>query len=243
MSEPRHELDTRPGRRPGPAMRAFNLVVPGVRRVRAQGDPYAQAWWDASRDALARGGRRWVVLGDSMSQGVGASAYDAGWVGRLATRLRADGHDLAVVNLSATGARTTDVLERQLPAMQALPAPTDGAGPDLVTVLVGSNDLFGGRAARAALPDAMAELVDRLPDGAVIATLPQPSAAARAANVPIDRAGESGRLHVVDMRRDGPESWRGKVASDFFHPNDVGYEAITDAVDPVVRRALRDLAG
>ncbi len=221
-------------------MRALNLALPGVRRVRAQGDPYAAAWWEASREALGRGGRRWVVLGDSMSQGVGASAYDAGWVGRLAARLREDGHDLGVVNLSATGARTTDVLERQLPAMEALPPPDDGAGPDLVTVLVGSNDLFGGRNARAGLPAAMSELVERLPDGAVVATLPQPSAAARAANRPIDQAAASGRLHVVDMRRDGPESWRGKVAADFFHPNDAGYEAITDAVDPVVRRALRD---
>ena len=41
--------------------------------------------------------------------------------------------------------------------------PTRSAGPDLVTVLVGSNDLFGGREHSAALPEQMRRLVDLLP--------------------------------------------------------------------------------
>lgn len=224
-------------RRPGLAMRTLNAVVPGVRRVGAQVHPYAEAWRTHNRAAVHSPARRWVVLGDSMSQGVGASAHDRGWVGQLAQRLRASGHELAIVNLSATGARSTDVLDQQLPALADLPAPAAGA-PPLVTALVGSNDLFGGRAARAALPAAMARLAERLPDGSVIATLPQPVRAAALANAPLEAADAAGRLHVVDMRAAGPSSWRGRLAPDRFHPNDAGYTAIADALEPAVRAAL-----
>ena len=108
-----------------------------------------------------------------------ASSIDAGLVGQLHDRLLAQGFPLTVVNLSATGARVPDVLDQQVPVMKSLP-PTKGA-PDLVTVLAGSNDLFGGRTRRRDLPDAMARLVEVLPRGAVVCTLPQPRAAARAA--------------------------------------------------------------
>ena len=231
--------DLSPGRRPGPAMRALNALVPGVRLVRDQVEPYAEAWRRANAEALVGTGRRWVVLGDSMSQGVGGSAHDAGWVGQLATRLRSDGHDLDVVNLSATGARTTDLLERQLPVLERLPPATGDTGPALVTVMIGSNDLFGGRGAGTRLPAAMAALVDRLPRGSVITTLPQPARAARLANIPIERAGAAGHLRVVDLRTSGPTSWRGRLASDWFHPNDLGYTGLADAMEPAVRDALR----
>lgn len=233
------DWDTRTGRTPGPAMRLLNTVVPGVRRVRAQVDPYAAAWRDHNARAVQEPRRRWVVLGDSMSQGVGASAHDAGWVGQLDRRLRADGHDLAVLNLSATGARTRDVLDRQLPVLESLPTQPDGTPAALVTVLVGSNDLFGGREARVALPSAMAELVDRLPAGSLVTTLPQPSAAADLANEHVVRAAARGRVVLVDLRETGPTSWRGRLAPDFFHPNDLGYAAMADALEPGVRAALR----
>lgn len=109
---------------------------------------------------------------------------------------------------------------------------------DLVTVLIGSNDLFGGRVHSTALPQAFADLLDQLPPGAVVATLPQPRGAAQDANRLIDAAAATGRIQVVDLRTAGPDSWRGKMAADFFHPNDAGYSAIADAFEPVVRRVL-----
>ncbi len=228
--------DTRTGRPAGLGMRLLGAAVPGVRRVRAQVEPYAAAWRAETARNLDDPRRRWIVLGDSMSQGIGASAHDAGWVGQLEARLRRAGHDLAVVNLSANGARTPDVLARQLPLLAELPAQAPGTPAPLVTVLVGSNDLFGGRGTRGALPDAMAELVDGLPDGAVVATLPQPADAAGRANDHITTAG--GRLRVLDLRASGPTSWRGRLAADFFHPNDAGYAAMADAFEPVVLAAL-----
>ncbi|MBS46051.1 MAG: GDSL family lipase [Nocardioides sp.] len=220
-------------------VRSLGAVLPGVRRVLAQAEPYADAWHAHNRRVLAApsGRRRWVVLGDSMSQSVGAGGHDRGWVGQLDERLAASGVHLEVLNLSATGARVDDVLDQQLPALRGLPASTADA-PDLVTVLVGSNDLFAGRRVRDALPERFGALVDALPRGAVVATLPQPRAAARGANRHVDEAGARGALRVVDMRTDGPDTWVGRVAEDRFHPNERGYAAIADAFEPVVRRAL-----
>ncbi len=226
--------DNRTGRGPGRAVRAMTAVLPGAAHVWSQVEPYADAWRTHNVTTLDRPGRRWIVLGDSMSQGVGASAYDAGWVGQLAERLASTGYDLQVVNLSATGARVSDVLQQQLPALDLLGSRDD----DLVTVMAGSNDFFGSRERRTRLPAAFAELIDRVPPGSVVATLPQPSSAANQANKHIERAARTGRIVMADLRVTGPTSWRGRLAGDFFHPNDDGYAAIATALEPTLRTAL-----
>lgn len=224
------KYDNRTGRPPGRVVRTAGMFLPGVRRVWSQAAPYADAWHAHNLATLDRPGRRWVVLGDSMSQGVGASAYDRGWVGQLADRVG----DLTVLNLSATGARTDDVLRQQLPALAAVGARDD----DVVTVMVGSNDLFGGRSGRAGLSQAWAELVEAVPEGSVVMTLPQPSGVASLANAHVERAAAAGRIVMLDLRVVGPTSWRGRLAADHFHPNDAGYAAIADAVEPALRAAL-----
>ncbi|MBO1754817.1 SGNH/GDSL hydrolase family protein [Allobranchiibius sp. CTAmp26] len=234
MTHPSLGYDNRTGRRPGRVVRTMSALVPGVRRVWRQAAPYADAWHGRNLETIDRPGRRWIVLGDSMSQGIGASSYDAGWVGQLAARVAADGYDLQIVNLSATGACVADVLAQQLPALERLGVRPD----DLVTVMVGSNDLFGGRARRAGLPGAYARMVDAVPAGSLVATLPQPSGPARAANVFVEAADASGRIVMVDLRVTGPSSWRGRLAADYFHPNDAGYAAIAEAFEPTVRRVL-----
>ena len=228
MSTTEFTYDNRTGRGPGRVIRTLGVALPGVRRVWSQVEPYADAWRAHNLRVLDQEGPRWIVLGDSMSQGIGASAYDEGWVGQLADQMPV--RDLRVVNLSATGARIRDLIDQQLPAYDALgPRPSD-----LVTVLIGSNDLFAGRSLREALPDAFGELLERLPVGAVVATLPQPRAAASGANAHIERAVARDHVRVVDLRSSGPTSWRGKLAEDFFHPNDAGYAAIAGAFAPVV---------
>lgn len=224
--------DNRTGRPPGRIVRVGGVFLPGIRRVWSNVDPYADAWHAHNLAVLAAGGtgRRWVVLGDSMSVGIGASAHDRGWVGQLARRLP----PLVVVNLAATGARTADVVEQQLPAYDSIGRRDD----DLVTVMVGSNDLFGGRAARARLGADYAALVDAVPAGTVVMTLPQPTGVASVANRHVEAAAATGRIRMLDLRLVGPTSWRGRLAADRFHPNDAGYEAIADGVEPGVRAAL-----
>lgn len=226
--------DNRTGRGPGRLVRAASAVLPGVARVWDRVEPYADAWHAHNVATLGQPGRRWFVLGDSMSQGVGASRHDAGWVGQLERRLAAGGLDLRVLNLSATGARADDVVDQQLPVLEELGA-RDG---DLTTVLVGSNDLYGGRAARRRLPEAYAALVTRVPPGTVVATLPRTHGVAARANAHVEEAAAAGRVVLLDLRTLGPDSWRGRLASDLFHPNDAGYAAIAGAFEPTVRRVL-----
>jgi lysophospholipase L1-like esterase len=202
--------------------------------VQAQTGPYAAAWDRANRAALAATGPLWVALGDSMTQGIGASAYDRGWVGQLSDRLRAEGWDHRVVNLSVTGARVDDVVDTQLPALEAIR--TKEGPPALVTVVIGSNDVVSPRYRRG-LAERFAELLDRLPDGAIVMNLPNPHREARRVDDLLRARAAAGRVVLADMRREGPRSWRGLLAADTFHLNDRGYAAMADVVEKALRRA------
>jgi lysophospholipase L1-like esterase len=150
-------------------------------------------------------------------------------VNQLHDRLLADGLDLPIVNLSASGARVSDVLEQQLPAWRGLPpAPGSPDIDDVITVLIGSNDLLS-KLHREALPGQFARLLAELPRGSVIATMPQPRAAAGAVNELLSSAAERGEVTLVDLRGSGPASWRGRLAADHFHPNERGYASIAEA--------------
>jgi lysophospholipase L1-like esterase len=210
-------LSARPS---GPFVRAAALALPGVRQVQAEVPVYAAAWMRANQAALAATGPLWVALGDSMTLGIGASAYDQGWVGQLGRRLTRDGERYRIVNLAFSGARVADVLDRQLPAMRQL-----GQPPDLVTVLIGSNDTVR-KAYREALPSSYARLLARLPRGTVIATLGSAYRVAGQVSGLIRAASRDRGLIVADMAAGGPASWRGRLAADHFHPNDLGYSGI-----------------
>lgn len=210
------------GRRPGLFLRTAGLVSHGVRDVQDQVAPYA-AWWEQqNREALAVAGPLWVVLGDSMSQGIGASAPDRGWVGALRDQL-----PHRVVNLSVSGGLIRDVIDRQLPALRSL-----DVVPDLVTVMIGSNDLFNRRQ-RHLVEAHAAELVDVLPAGAVVASLPQPRRVARAFN---DAVVDAGQYRLAEFRDPRLRSWSGRLAADRFHPNDAGYAAMAEIMAEAIDR-------
>ncbi|MCW2541984.1 MAG: hydrolase family protein [Frankiales bacterium] len=217
------------GRPTGPFVRLASRVATGVRDVQAQVAPYAESWRLANLEALAgaaSGDPLWIALGDSMTQGVGASAYNRGWVGQLADRLAADGRPHRVINLAVSGARTLDVLQGQLPALRALAA--SGQAAALVTLLVGSNDLMRRRY-RDELAGSFGRLLTALPYGTVVASLPNPRAAAIAVNRQIADAVSERAIRIADMGRSGPSAWKGKLAADHFHPNDVGYAELAEA--------------
>ena len=151
------------GRPPAALLTRLAPIVRGVRETLGQVAPWA-AWWRANNvRALSSGRPLWVVLGDSLSQGIGASSPEHGWVGRVAAdpppRLR----DAAVLNLSFNGARALDVLETQLPAHDVLRHHHEIA---CVTLLIGNNDLMNPRWCRR-LPTTMSRLLDVVPDGTV----------------------------------------------------------------------------
>ena len=226
------EYSNLPSRPPGQLLRIAGLVLPGVRSVQRQVGPFAEFWAGSNRAALAADGPLWVALGDSMTQGIGASRPESGWVGRLGRRLADQGRAHRLINLSASGARVQDVTDRQLPVLLALPD-----RPALVTVLIGSNDLTGRPASRRGFRARAAELLDRLPAGSIVANLPNPTATAAELDAEIRRTVAERGLVLADMRRSGPGSWRGKVAADHFHPNDRGYADLAAVFAEAIDRA------
>lgn len=67
-------------KRPGIGLRTLGLVMPGIRRISAQIEPYTQWWSDSNQQAVSGDGdgRLLVVIGDSTAIGIGASAPDPG---------------------------------------------------------------------------------------------------------------------------------------------------------------------
>lgn len=212
------------GRPPGRFVSLAARVVPGVQTVQDQVEPYAHAWREHNTAALTATGSLWVALGDSMTVGIGASAPDRGWVGQVLARHPG----WRVVNLAMSGGRVRDVLDRQLPALEAL-----GATPDLVTVLIGSNDLFSAEL-RPHLLDDMATLLERLPRGAVVGNQPGTHAPASEVNALIDEAVAARGLVLADFRTPVMRTWRGRLAADHFHPNDTGYAGMAQIFDDAV---------
>lgn len=175
-----------------------------------------------------------------MSQGIGASNYRKGWVGQAMVLLQAEGKQYAVINLSKSGAGIENVLNEQLPMMRAL-----GGKPAIITVLVGSNDLLAFRRRRKILIN-LRELLNQLPEGAIVGNIfDRPKIPAilkslfenrRASNLLAER-GHQRKLTIVPIGEAFALPWRGKLAADFFHPNDTGYEAIARLfVDAILKK-------
>ncbi len=221
-------------RPPGRFVSVAGVFLPGVRAVQREVGPYAAAWERDNAAAVRSTGPLWVAIGDSMTQGIGASAHDRGYVGQLSDHLTGQGWSHRLVNLSVTGARVEDVLDRQLPALEALIA--SQGPPALVTAVIGSNDIFLRRY-RERLVERFTEMIDRFPPGAVVSNLPNPHQEARQIDQLLQRREREGGLVLADMMRDGPSSWRGKLAADKFHPNDRGYADMSAAFERALDRS------
>jgi lysophospholipase L1-like esterase len=204
-------------RAPGWFLRLARRVLPGVGLVEDEIRPYAGAWQERNLAALASADPLWVVLGDSLSQGVGASSVDRGWVPRTQRALADRGTRYRVVNLSFSGARVGDVIARQIPALAGL-----SAAPDLITVLIGSNDIIR-RDLRTRLPESYTAMLAALPRGALVATVPRSRGVQAQVNQIVHEAEADGAVVAVPLHFAA-----GARAQDHFHPDDAGYAAIAD---------------
>ena len=227
---------------PRPFTRSISMMSPGTRAVASQVNPREAEWRQIAHTALTGGLPLWIVLGDSIAQGVGASSLSRSWVARIAGGLAAQGRPHGIVNLSRSGARSHHVRHDQLPLLDRLDRP-----PGIVTCGVGSNDLM-----RNPHPPSVSarvnELIDMLPTHAIVSTLPAPSVSpsGRWVNRSVRRNAERRGITVADVVPHlvtGRRGW----APDRFHPSDRGYgawvaayaealdldpEAIPDEYDP-----------
>lgn len=209
---------------PSAKLRAAARLHRGARRTVAQIHDHHRHWAACAIDALAGEGPLLIALGDSLAQGIGASDPSLAYPQRLADGLAtAGGSGWGVVNFSRSGAKISDVVEIQVPAVAAL-----GRTPGVIVCTVGSNDLMGSaRPWRVA--GQLVDLAEALGSTAVVATLPAAgSLTARAVNRRLRRRAEECGVSLADVgaRLDG---WRGRQAGDGFHPNDRGYEVWYEA--------------
>jgi lysophospholipase L1-like esterase len=202
-------------RAPSRLLRLARRLLPGVDLVENEIKPYAEAWQERNLEALASADPLWVVLGDSLSQGVGASSVEHGWVLETWRALADHGVRYRIVNLSFSGARVSDVIDRQIPALAGL-----SALPALITVLIGSNDIIR-RDLRARLPEHYRALLSALPPGALVATVPRGRGVQVEVNRIVAEAAKAGTVVAVPL-----QFATGGRAPDHFHPDDAGYAAI-----------------
>jgi acyl-CoA thioesterase-1 len=193
----------------------------------------------------------YVAAGDSTGLGLGARD-GGGYVDRLFARIEQKRPGSTLLNLSAAGATTADVVDKQLPRL------TD-ARATLVTICVGVNDLLRGREVRQFAED-YETLVARLKQPGrlvVIANLPDVASAPAMKG----RADESLRLRLeqfnkaiediagrhavplVDLYKLSGEMTRSRpefFSSDGLHPSDLGYTHWAEAMWVVVEQAIRE---
>jgi lysophospholipase L1-like esterase len=201
-------------------------VRPGIAATLDSVEPFRAEWEHSNAAALAASGPVWLALGDSTAQGIGAGTPEFGYVGQLRALLEA--RDVApwrVVNVSGTGARLRDVTTNQVGWLDRLPSP-----PDLVTCAAGANDVTWRAGLRGTQRDLIA-LLDRLPPGTIVATLPQGLARRRTevVNAMIRREAPPRGLVVADVWAHTGSPRAGKLASDHFHPSERGYRDWTAA--------------
>lgn len=199
-------------------------------------DGFDIAW--KSENALPRrsGSLLYVALGDSAAQGVGATTQHRGYVGLIRAALARRGRDVQVINLSKSGAKIGDVLRDQLPAMNALQ-------PDIITIEIGANDISDFDPKR--FETEMDSLMSLLPKHTIISDLPffggrtqlpllgggEPERRVKRANQIMQRLAakhdiELAELHAQTAARN---RYPWTYAIDYFHPNDLGYQAWADA--------------
>jgi lysophospholipase L1-like esterase len=198
---------------------------PGVAATLDAVAPFRAAWERSNAADRDGDGPLWLVLGDSTGQGIGAPAFDRGYVGQLRRLLEArDGRRWRLANESVSGARLRDV-PRQLRALSTLPA-----APDLVTCAAGSNDLAWRPGLRRPRRD-LERVLAALPTGAVVATLPRGLGRRRTEILnDVVRTEASARgLVVADVWARTGSPWAGKLAADEFHPSERGYRDWTAA--------------
>src|SRR5215472_16967987 len=185
--------------------------------------------------------KRYLALGDSYTIGTGATDESHGWPAIIAARLAAE-----LSNPAVNGYTTEDLIRDELPLVARL-------NPDIVTVLIGVNDLVQGRSSDQ-YRHSLATIYDAIEDRPVVAvSIPTwsyvPAAAGFGGAERVERLtgefNDVGRGQAtargfawVDI---GPVSTSGIgspgwIASDDLHPGDAQYAAWAEVIWPVVRR-------
>ena len=175
-----------------------------------------------------------VSLGDSATQGIGASRVQESYPARLAAAIaQALDREVALLNLSMSGATTESVVLTQLPQLLGLDLPGRGITPDLFTLNIGGNDVMVADMSEEAFTAHAEEIASALPAGSLVGNISSfgvlrtETRAAELSRI-LGKVAESHGHHVVDLRALSQEFSVAKYtfgyhAADLFHPNSAAY--------------------
>lgn len=215
------EIPPLSAKKPGPGVRTLGLVLPGIRDVSAQIEPYT-AWWSENNQTVPSSTDPILaVIGDSTALGIGASAPTNSYIGILANGLEErDGNSWSILNMAQSGAKVADGLTRQLPVVQQVLA--DTSAESVVVCCIGTNDIVWGRET-IKLRDSLRELISALEPPCLVGILGGKSARANLANKALRTTAEAQNLTLVDTWSEPAPAVGERLSADRFHPNDLGY--------------------
>jgi acyl-CoA thioesterase-1 len=204
---------------------------------------YKSYWQDRTKTVPQTEDFIYVALGDSAAQGIGASRPEKGYVGLIADHItKRTGRQVIIYNLSVSGAKTADVIEKQLPQLSSLPQ------PHLVTIEIGANDVpvFD----QETFTSTYRQLMGLLPDNTVVANVPSfrngrlskfSDEAARASAIADTLIATHPRLVRADLHTATNNLGIRDFAADFFHPSDSAYlKWATSFIHPIEETGLLD---
>jgi acyl-CoA thioesterase I len=184
---------------------------------------------------------RYIALGDSAAQAVGASTPSKGYVGLIANKIEASFNSVQVINISKSGSKTADALREQIPRLQAL-KPTS---KDIITLEIGANDVVDFDPTN--FEQNMSNILDAVPPNTIVADVPYFGGGARSnknsnavqASKIIRRLATERNLRLVKLEEitTKNDSLR-NYAADFFHPSDRNYNFWFQAFEPVIAKDI-----
>lgn len=209
-------------------------AVWGLRLWHLRGEVAAdRSYWSRVASQPARpNALRYVALGDSAAQAIGASNPQHAYVSLIAARLQATtGRPVRIINISRSGARVDDVLRDQVPQLA-------GLHPDFITVDVGGNDVRHYRAAD--WTSGAGALCAKVPAGrSIVAGVPWfmhgywENDARQARAVLVRDCGQDSVAVAPLAASSESHGWVGMFtlyAADWFHPNNRGHRLWADAL-------------
>lgn len=227
----------------GAVIAGSQVIANRAKRVANQRKPFARYWEQSNLAVVSKIHRNreagiedpliFVALGDSAAQGLGAGYVFDGYVPRLAAAL-ADitGREVALINLSVSGAVIPSVLTHQVLSLKGLETQV-GIVPDILTCDIGGNDVSYG-VDDMLLADYVAALTRSLPEGSFISDVPSfgpgpLGSRAKAISSMIHSYADRDGHHLIEL-----DNFTSSLplmsylfryhATDFFHPNAHAYQ-------------------